>query len=148
MLTYREEQNFEPFIQDGFGNDQVLLDNWHVDAGKGKDICVARTIEDIKNFDKSFRFFALYDEQKNIGFFGTEFGNFLSTLFLKPEYRTKENKEQLWNMIHKELSNPFFSAIYKKNTPCHKFFMKHQGIIIEEAVYKNNDYRVYRFGEF
>lgn len=146
-ISISSTKDYASIIKECFLQDKELLNNWHIEAGKDHLVCVQRTINDIKNFDKSFEFFVVKDKEKNIGFFGIEFGNFLSTLFLLPEYRNSKYISQFWLEIQKRLFKPFYSALYSKNKPCSEFFLKNGATIIKKDYYKDNLYYLFEFKE-
>jgi len=142
-----QTNDFGIIIKDLFPKDKQLMDYYHVYSGKGEDICVEKTIHDISKFDKSFKFYKVILKNKLIGFFGIEYNNNLSTLFLLPEYRKRDYVKNYWNLIKNHLQKPFYSALYSKNKPCIDFFIKNGAKIITKGIHDNNEFLVFKFEE-
>ncbi len=143
MLTCKISTNYE-VIRDMFSKDSILLNKWHINSEYGPESCINRTIEEVKTF-KNFQFFEVHLADKLIGFFGIEGDNFLSTLFLLPEYRTSKYINFFWQMITSRLKNEFYSAMYAKNIPCINFFLKNNAQIVRETVFKDNKAIIFSF---
>lgn len=144
-LSLHDGEDYNKIIPELWKKDSELLDKWHITAGMGHDYCINKTLNDIKGFDKSFKFYTIKDSACNVGFFGIEFENFLTTLYMSPDYRKKEYIGQFWNMILNNINKPFKSAIYAKNKPCADFFVKNGGILIDIGRNLNNTFIVFEF---
>lgn len=132
-------QNFEKYIREFFPLDKHLMDYYHIEAGKGVELCVNRTVKDLKDCKDGLNFFLVTLDNKEIGFFGTEKLdnlNILTTIFIKPEYRKKEFVSEFWNKINQYFEyKSFLVGVYDHNTPAILFYRKNNGKL---KSYKNN----------
>lgn len=118
--------DLEPTIRECFGRDPELLAKWHIEAPASLDICVSRTMSDVEEtFDlSSFQFYRIFDDQKLVAYFGTEFGAYINLIFVDPAYRTPSFMQNFWKIIKEHVKNPFFTAVYTKNAPAVSFYTK------------------------
>lgn len=139
-----EKHEYVELLNKYFPTDEELYTKWHIASENGLDGCIHKTLEDFKNVDSSFKLF----EVENMGFFGIEYGNYLTTIFVHPEYRKKEYIKEFWNLIEVVMINkPFYAGLYKKNTRCHDFYLKNGGKVILEEQYGNHSVQMFRFEE-
>jgi hypothetical protein len=124
MFKAFKSNNIYDSIYLGYESDKDLVSKWHVIAPASLKECVDKTVLDLKNDTfEDFEFFVVKEDEEFIGYFGKEFGGkYLTTIFIKPEYR--ERKSEFWKLILNNMANEFKSAIYSKNTPCIKFYNK------------------------
>lgn len=143
-MTVSTTTNISELVSEAFASDPVLIDKWHISSGKGLQACIDKTVEDLKKADHSFSFYSVHQDSQFIGYFGTEAnGAYLTTIFIKPEFR-KSHRKLVWNAIREKTRAIFCTAIYSKNTPCIKFYQKH-GKIISQMKYDNQDVTVFEF---
>lgn len=117
---------YKGVIRECFSSDEELLNKWHISAPADVDICTNRTFEDLKEAS-NFEFYELKQEGQTVGFFGVEKrtdNNFLTSFFLKPDYRTENDKTEFWKCVKEKAGNSFFSAIEYKNTRAFQFLSK------------------------
>lgn len=141
-----KSHNLEEMLKECFALDEALLSIYHVHAGKGLDACVNKTMEDLKNVDKSFTFFNVFKDKKHIGFYGWESINninYINTIFIRPEFRKKEYVSQFVSLLDK----PFFTGLYAKNLPAISFYLKQGGRIIKEFNHDGHDAVIIWVGE-
>lgn len=146
-IKLHDKENMKSVILESFKTDQELIDTYHVVSGSGLDNCVNKTFNDLNKADPSFKFYLLEDNNKQLGFFGKEYSNYLTTIFIHPDYRNKQSVSKIWNLIKNEFTTPFYTAIYKKNTRALNFYLKNNGRIIREDVYENNPFVLIEFKE-
>lgn len=119
-------RNIEAAIRECFASDPDLLSQWHIAAPASLDVCVGKTLHDIETtFDRpSFRFYRAYEGDKLVGYWGTEFGQYINLIFVKPEFRRREFMREFWDAVECSLEPTFFTAVYAKNLPAVKFYSK------------------------
>lgn len=136
-LIAKPTKSYQNLLRKLFSTDSHLVNIFHIKAGEGVKACANNTCEVLKNL-QSFDFYALYDIEKVVGYFGLEYfgGNtFLTGFFLEPNYRTTEAKEQFWNLVFKKAkASPLYCGIYKKNTRAAKFLEKSGFTFMHERV--------------
>ena len=125
-------------IEDNFKLDKELIEKYHIEEGNDYKKCSKRTFEDLQNVDESFKLYGYFEDDKLIGFFGTELGNYINTIFVKPEYRNKEYMNKFVDSILDTVGNKFYTALYNKNTRAINFYKKLGGQVIE----KNNKFKI------
>lgn len=118
-------------IDECFRTDKDLVDLYHIASGDSVEKCIVRTIDDLFNTDPSFKFYQLHSGNQCVGFFGSEFSNYLTTIFIKPEYRNRKDISEIWKLISSHFDDEFYTSIYSKNTRALTFYRKN-GIEIEE----------------
>jgi hypothetical protein len=133
-----EVSNDLQIVRTMFSLDQDLIEKYHIYAGKGLEACCDKTIEDLKKADESFKLFSIKDEDEIIGFFGKERTNYLNTIFIHPEYRTKEKMGEIWELIKSEFPKVFYTALYKVNERAINFYLRNKGKVIKEMNVNNN----------
>jgi hypothetical protein len=112
-----------------FASDKELITKWHIASGKLED-CVERTFKDMA--DAKIEMFKLIEDNKCVGYFGLEGDSFLSGFFLKPEFRSKKDINNFWNIIDNVFDNkPYYSGVYLKNTRAIKFLSKKGRVVLE-----------------
>lgn len=126
-------------IRDGFSKDVDLINHWHIEAGNGLDACVQRTCDDLKNVHDSFTFFEYKENDIVIGFFGREFDNYINTVFVMPEYRTKEYMSRFWGFLTSKVTPKFYTALYSKNTRAINFYLNNGGTVCNTLKINSND---------
>lgn len=126
QFSYKETINIVPALTVCFATDKELLDKYHIEAPADLNTCVARTYFDLQKA-KNFKFFVIgctEDISGIVGFFGKETIdgiNFLTSFFIKPQFRHRDMMDFLWTAIEEELGIDFFTALYEKNTRAKKF---------------------------
>jgi len=128
-LTVKKTDNYQNLLRRCFSTDSSLVNIFHIKAGEGVKACAANTFEVLKSL-QGFDFYALYDADKSIGYFGIEHyggATFLTGFFLNPEYRTPEVKSWFWKQVDKKANvDTLYCGIYKKNTRA-KAFLERSG---------------------
>jgi len=125
-MTVFEHRDYKNILTSCFGSDQDLLDNFHVEAPADIETCVKRTLTDMEGWN-TFKFYALNSGGQLAGFFGKEEINgvkYLTSFFLKPEFRTEEYKKEFWRCVKENIGDDFCTGIYKKNVRADKFLSK------------------------
>ena len=123
-------KNLKPVISAMFETDADLTSVFHIESGAGLQGCIERTLIDLNTCDPSFRFYELRDGAEVIGFFGKEFDNYLTTIFVHPRFRKSEKMNEIWNLIRFHFDGVFYTSIYSKNTRAASFYRK-RGIMTE-----------------
>lgn len=126
-LTIKKTDNYQNLLRRCFSTDASLVNIFHIKAGEGVKVCAENTHEVLKSL-QGFDFYALYDTDKSIGYFGIEHyggSTFLTGFFLNPDYRTDEVKKWFWKQVDKKASvDTLYCGIYKKNTRAKRFLEK------------------------
>ena len=143
-MTSNLETNYQDIIRVCFSQDEELLTIWHINAGKGKESCVNRTIDEVSKFI-NFKFFTIKNENDIVGFYGTEQDCFLSTFFVSPKYRKKEFMGKIWSLMTKDFNQVYHSSVYSKNTKAISFFEKNGGKIIANSTHLGEPFVVFEF---
>jgi hypothetical protein len=110
-------------IGECFATDTNLIASYHIQTGDLNQ-AVERTCSDLSHADKSFQFYQITEGGTTIGFFGKEHSNYLTTIFVHPDYRNKETLTKVWKLIQSKFDEDFFTAVYAKNTPAIRFFTR------------------------
>ncbi len=119
-------QNVRRSVSEAFLADSDLIDRWHIEAGKGVRVCIERTMKDVETtFDTSFKFYRIDDGGRLAAYWGTEFGNYINLIWVRPEFRNKFFLNRLWNQVQESVSSPFYAAVYSKNLPAVRFYSRH-----------------------
>ena len=120
-MHIKKVNNISDIIKELYATDKKFIDKYHEEAGKGLDACCNRTIKDFFNFDISV--YAIFDENKLIGYFGKESNKIMVGFFIVPEYR--KYKEKIWSMVKKHFNYYFYTHINVENKPAYNFFKKY-----------------------
>lgn len=132
MLIIESDLSLE-VIENNFKLDKKLIDKYHIESGKTYKECSLRTYEDlINNTHESFRFFKVFKGDVLVGFFGTEYENYVNTIFIVPEFRNKENNKLFFDKIKSIVGDTFYTALYDKNTRAINYYLKNNGNIIDK----------------
>ena len=120
-------------IEDNFKLDKELIEKYHIEEGNDYKKCSLRTFTDLQNDvdHDSFKLYGVYNNGDMVGFFGTEFNNYINTIFVKPEYRTKEYMNFFINYITMIVGKKFYTALYTKNERAIEFYKKIGGKVME-----------------
>lgn len=125
-------------IESNFKLDKDLIKNYHIEDKNCYKVASKRTYDDLLKADKSFELYGVFLKDDLLGFFGTEFNNYINTIFVKPIYRNKEYMKQFFNLIKKTVGDKFYTALYNKNTRAINFYKKNNGVVVE----KTDDYTI------
>ena len=146
-MIVRACPTYKKLLRECFATDKALLEQWHIDAGKGLKACVNRTYSDMRK-SRGLTVFGVYSGEAEIlvGYFGretTKFGQFLSGFFLLPEYRTRAGKEQFWACVRTKFEGKFACGLYDKNEPAKSFIRKCGGIELQRGTFKGDRFVIY-----
>jgi len=131
-------------IESHFKMDEDLLNIYHIEAGNGYKQCALRTFEDLKNTTfPTFKFYGVYEDEKMVGFFGTEEYIYVNTIFVNPSYRKSEYMKAFYKCLTSIVGDNYITALYKKNTRAIQFYIKNNGKVITDL----EDYVVIQIGE-
>ena len=119
-------------IEDNFKLDKDLIYKYHIESGNDYKKCSLRTYNDLLKADNSFNFYGVFEGTNLIGFFGTEYTNYVNTIFVKPEYRNRRYMKKFFSLVKSKVDNEFYTALYKKNKRAINFYLKNNGNIVED----------------
>lgn len=117
LFKVQRWEEVKSIVQECFERDDDLVNKYHIKSGTSLEECVEDTFNVLKNFTNfDFEFYKVVDKEI-CGFIGIEYsGGHLTTFCLKKEYRTKEYKEGLWNLIVELFKGESFNCgLYSKN---------------------------------
>lgn len=140
-------EEFKPVLIECFREDEALLSNWHIFAGRGLDACVDKTFKDLT--DSKVTFFELADRGKLAGYFCREaYGNqeFLTGFFLMPALRADKGREDFWTAVKLRFNSQFFCGVYAKNIPANKFIESRGGRFVRKVPLTDGDAVLYKLG--
>lgn len=148
ILRKEEVEQYEELIGECFSEDEELIEEWHVAAGEGLDACVEDTIETLRTqAHSSFRFFEVLEEDKRIGFFGTEHLHalgFLTTFFIRPKYRKKKYILAYWDLISRYFDcKEFTTAIWAQNARAYDHLLRLGGELEKRYIHSEKQKIVY-----
>lgn len=132
-MTVKKVKNIEWVVKDCFSDDVKFTDKYHVAFEGGLKKCVEKTLSDIKSFH-NYEMFVVKDGRSIAGFFGKEtIGELksLSGFFIKTKYRTRRFFEFFWSAIKENISDEFFSSLYKINIRAIKFLSSKGKMVFE-----------------
>lgn len=139
--------NYKEILTECFSTDSDLLKKWHIEAPSDLETCVNRTNNDLLSIN-NMNFVLLKDNKDSlIGFYGTEMGCYLTTFFIKPEYRNKEVIKKFWKQVEKDMTKEYYSGLYAKNTRAIEFLKKNGGRIYSQGMIDNNPTVVFIFNK-
>lgn len=148
ILKEYKKENLKDIIKKYFSMDKDLITTYHLVSGTNLDTCINQTFNDLQPVDNTFKFFEILEDNKEFGYFGYERNaTYLTTIFVNPEYRNKDNMFKLWNLIKSQLEPKFETAIYKKNTRALNFYLKNGANIVREGIHNNTIYVLLEFKE-
>lgn len=133
-------------INECFDTDRELLERWHIAAPASLITCVDRTMRDVGQFDDTFKFYPFYEESELAGYWGTEFGNYINLIFVKPTFRHADFMKRFWAKVQASLDSPFTTAVYSKNKPAIEFYEK-LGERLREFEIAGNKVTVFKFNK-
>lgn len=101
-------------IRTCYESDINFIEKYHELSGQSLDVCINRTIYDLKNVNV----YGIFKESQLIGYFGDS-NLWLTGFFIIPKYRNL--KKNVWNMINNHFNGSFNIGILSKNKPFIKF---------------------------
>lgn len=108
-----------------WSTDADLVSKWHVAAPASLEECVERSLLDLQTVDpETFRLYEITDNNDAVGFFGTERDCYLTTFFVKTEYRKRSHMGDIWSLVQSHFPGEFLTAIHRRNTRAAKFYEK------------------------
>lgn len=123
-------QNIESLLLEMFDSDKKLLAEYHVEAPCSLDKAVDRTLSDLKKCQVLMVYQMKTELGETIGWIGHELyagDNYLTGFGIKPKFRTKEIKDEFFNIVKDKLGDNYFIGLYEKNLPARKFIEKRGG---------------------
>lgn len=124
VVTESPKSRVKEAVRECFASDSDLLQKWHIVAPASLDECVHKTIKDVEEFDVSFKFYVVYVSDLLAGYWGTEFGNYINLIFIKPFFRCKEFVTKFLKEIWDRMPDEFRTAVYEKNQPAVRFYTR------------------------
>lgn len=138
MFTLHKTKNYHQVLRFCYSQDKELIEKYHVTSGSSLTDCIAKTIEDFKNLHESFEFHIIKKDEEIFGYFGTEFingVNFLTSFFILPQFRNKENSKEFFSMVRNHFNNEsFITGIYAKNTRAESWLKKNGGVLVAQGL--------------
>lgn len=117
------------FLLNHYGEDQDLINVYHIASGNGVESCANRTIDDLQQCGEDLKLYQI----DNGCVFGTELdGDYLNLLYIRPSFRNKDSMKDIWKTIRSTLSKKFVTSLYPKNTRAINFYLKNKGQILLE----------------
>lgn len=150
-------QNILEIIESNFKTDKDLLDKYHIASPCDAKTAAQVTVDDLQETQPDFLFYEIVDYDQNaqgkvvnerrVGFFGTESfkeDKFLTSFFIKPEYRKKEVVEKFWDLVGAAIGKrKYLTGVYAKNTRAINFLNKKGSMVMEGTNKKGDDYLVF-----
>lgn len=134
-------------IERNFKTDKELLDYYHISAPCDEKKAAKKTVSDLKDTQEDFAFYILKESEKEVGFYGKETykdQRFLTSFFIRPEFRKKEYVEQFWNEVRDKVgAGSYYTGIYSKNTRAAKFLHNNGEMIMESIDKQGHAYQVF-----
>jgi hypothetical protein len=142
-----EVLNYKPLLKECFESDPILLEKFHIYAGQGLDACVNKTYQDLQEMNVTL--FKIEKNSELVGYFAKELFDskeYLTGFFIVPKFRTKEFKNEFWNLIKKEFKPSFFCGLFEKNIPANKFIKSNGGKIVKQCMISDGSAILYEIG--
>ena len=105
-----------------YSMDLELIQEWHIRAGEGIEVCTNDTWEIIKDHELYLYNFGYFSIDRD-GDIVPRLGGF----FVKPEYRNAENKQLLYREICSKMPGVFLGTLHNKNIRGIKFLSRLPG---------------------
>jgi GNAT superfamily N-acetyltransferase len=140
--------DYEVAVAKAWASDPSLIEKYHVRAGQGLEACVMDTLEAL-NKCQGLRFYDVYEHEDLAGFFATEYfryGNFLTTFFLYPQFRSLKNKKDFISLILEFFGKErdLYTAVYSNNKRAVDFLEENGFYIIEIGIDKDKEFYIFK----
>ena len=134
LVQVQHWEDIKSIVKECFDNDEKLISEYHVLAGKGLEECVEDSYNVLKLYTAyDFEFYKI-DDDGLIGFVGIEPSiRHLTTFCLKKQHRTKENKWKLWELITSKFEKGFMCGLYKRNSRAINYLLDNGCLIFKES---------------
>lgn len=144
-----ERADYEKAIADAWASDPSLIKKYHIRAGQGLDKCVEDTVDVLKKCS-DLKFYDVYQNKELAGFFATEYfryGNFITTFFLYPQFRSLKNKKDFISLMLEFFENDkdLYTAVYAHNTRAVDFLEDNGFVIIEIGLDKGKEFYIFKY---
>lgn len=147
-------QDIPQTIRDFYIHDSEFLSKYHSESSKGLDACIQSCVDGFKDYSiKDAEMFMVLSDDKQVGFFTLLNDKFLNSknlyqFFILPEYRTKEIKSEMINLVMKTTGEfKVIAAVYNQNLPVMRFYSKLCKAKIIETVVKDLNVTVFLLKE-
>lgn len=138
-MYLKKHDNIKSLLDKYWPLDKGLL-KYHISNSGSIEDRIARTLKD---FEVASPDIEIYEFPDNIGFFAKESDDYLTTIFVNPEFRNKKYMGFIWNTIKSKMNDTFYTALYSKNTKAINFFLRNGGKVIEKGFTpENNEYQL------
>jgi GNAT superfamily N-acetyltransferase len=144
-----ECMDYESAVAKAWASDPSLIEKYHVKAGQGLKACIDDTLQALEKCN-ALRFYDVYEHEDLAGFFATEYfkyGNFITTFFLYPEFRSLKNKKEFISLMleffGKERS--LYTAVYSHNKRAVDFLEENGFEIIEIGLDKDKEFYIFKY---
>ena len=148
-MRMMECMDYEGAVARAWASDPSLVEKYHVKAGQGLEACVKDTLE-VLGKCHALRFYDVYDHEYLAGFFATEYfryGNFLTTFFLYPNFRSLKNKKDFISLILEFFGKErdLYTAVYSHNKRAVDFLEDSGFVIIEIGLDKDKEFYIFKY---
>ena len=149
MMRLMECVDYESAVAKAWASDPSLTEKYHVRAGQGLQVCISDTI-DVLVKCPALRFYDVYEDEELAGFFATEYfryGNFLTTFFLYPTFRSLKNKKDFISLILEFFGTEkdLYTAVYSHNKRAVDFLESSGFFIIEIGIDKEKEFYIFKY---
>jgi len=113
-------------IEIAFVDDELLLNKFHIVKTGLKD-CVQETKENILDFKKTYgaEYYILKENDEIIGYLIlSNMYHFLYSFGINKEYRSKQNKQELFDFVVENCKGTFFCSLYNINDRAINYLLK------------------------
>lgn len=113
-------------IEIAFIDDELLLNNFHI-IKNGLKESVNDTKENILDFKQTYgaEYYIIKDNEEIIGYCVlSNMYHFLYSFGINIEYRSKDNKKELFNFVLEKCKGTFFCSLYNFNTRAINYLLK------------------------
>lgn len=134
FIQTKRNNELKKAIEIAFMDDELLLNRFHI-IKNGLKESVNDTMQNILDFKQIYgaEFYIIKDGDEIIGFcVVSRMYHYLYSFGINIEYRTKENKKELFNFVSERCKGTFFCSLYNFNERAINYLLKMDMYILGE----------------
>lgn len=144
-----ECSDYKKAVAKAWESDPSLIEKYHIKAGQGLQVCIDDTLEALSKCS-DLKFYDVHDNKELVGFFAAEYfryGNFITTFFLYPEFRSLKNKKEFISLMLEFFGKEkdLYTAVYSHNHRAVDFLEDNGFVVIEIGMDKGKEFCIFKY---
>ena len=137
MIKVIPSKDLESLYRKYWNMDKEAIIAVHECDSEDLETCIKTTMEPLGNF-KVFEF------DNDMGFFGFEQTDYLTTFFVNPKNRNRKDMKSICDTISHYMDKTFYTALFDKNDKAQKFIINNGGKVENRGHHLGKDFTLFK----